>query len=230
MDDRTDLLYQCRGLYYDYQLGEQNIEALKDVNLEIRQGEFLSLAGPSGSGKTTLLNVLGLIEKSRKGSVNFGSTLIEECDEDALNKIRRFEIGFIFQNFHLIDSLDAYENVEYFLIRQKVPTKDRKERVEKALRAVGLWEKKNHRPLELSGGQKQRVAVARALAKKPKVIIGDEPTASLDQKTGLEIMNLLRELKEQQGVTIVLASHDPMVLEQVDRVIPIHDGRLGELS
>ena len=230
MENRNDLLYQCKDVFYNYKLGKQSIEAIKNVSVDIKHGEFLSLAGPSGSGKTTLLNLLGLIEKSKQGEILFGTNQIEKCDEKALNQIRRFEIGFIFQNFHLIDSLDAYENVEYFLLRQKISKELRQERVKKALSAVGLWEQRHQRPLELSGGQKQRVAIARAIAKQPKVIIGDEPTTSLDQKTGLEIMNLLKELNKNEGVTIILASHDPMVLEQVDRVIKIHDGMVGELS
>jgi ABC-type lipoprotein export system ATPase subunit len=228
--NHDDLLYQCKDIFYNYKLGEQSIEAIRNVSIDIKYGEFLSLAGPSGSGKTTLLNLLGLIEKSKRGEILFSTNNINKCDEKELNKIRRFEIGFIFQNFHLIDSLDAYENVEYFLLRQNVSKKLRQEIVENALTDVGLWEQRHQRPLELSGGQKQRVAIARAIAKRPKVIIGDEPTASLDQKTGLEIMNLLRKLNKKDGITIVLASHDPMVLEQVDRVVKIYDGKVGELS
>lgn len=224
----TEALYRCDKLVYYYQLGEQQVQALNDINLTIHTGEFLSLAGPSGSGKTTLLNILGLIEKPQQGDVHFSKYSILECDEARLNQIRRFEIGFIFQNFHLIESLNAYENVEYFLTRQKVAKSERATRVENALRLVGLWDKKEHRPLQLSGGQKQRVAIARALAKNPKVIIGDEPTASLDQTTGHEIMDILKKLNREQGVTIVLASHDPMVLDCVDRVVHIQDGHLKE--
>jgi ABC-type lipoprotein export system ATPase subunit len=219
-------LYRCRDLCYDYQLGQQRVPALKNINLVIAPEEFCCLAGPSGSGKTTLLNVLGMIEKPGAGELLFSGEQVTGYSEAQLNHIRRFSIGFIFQNFHLIDSLTAYENVEYFLGRQKLPKKERAELVEKALEEVGLWEKRHHRPLELSGGQKQRVAIARALAKRPKVIIGDEPTASLDRATGMEIMQLLQRLNEQQKVTIILASHDQLVLSEVKRVVKIYDGEI----
>jgi putative ABC transport system ATP-binding protein len=221
-------LYSCQGVDFYYRLGQQNIHALKSVDLTIETGEFVALAGPSGSGKTTLLNLLGLVEPVKSGAITMEHFNFHTLEESELNKIRRFHIGFIFQNFHLNNTLTAYENIEYFLFRQNIPRGDREQRVTQALEMVGLSDKGAHRPLELSGGQKQRVAIARALAKNPKVIIADEPTASLDQNTGREIMEILKRLNQEQGVTVILASHDTMVLESVNRVVRLVDGKVVE--
>ncbi|MBT3236862.1 MAG: ABC transporter ATP-binding protein [Bdellovibrionales bacterium] len=221
-----ELLYSCQGVDFHYPLGELSVHALKSIDLTIEEKEFVALAGPSGSGKTTLLNLLGLVEPLKIGEIAMENYRFQTLGERELNRIRRFHIGFIFQNFHLNNALTAYENVEYFLFRQNIPRQQRAQRVQQALELVGLKGKESHRPLELSGGQKQRVAIARALAKEPKVIIADEPTASLDQDTGREIMEILRRLNKEQGVTVILASHDTMVLESVERVIRLVDGRV----
>jgi ABC-type lipoprotein export system ATPase subunit len=222
-------IFQVKDLRFDYSLGGQNVPALRGVSLSIDKKELVCLTGPSGSGKTTLLNLLGLIEPIQKGDIVFAGKSYQGISESEKNKIRRYQIGFIFQSFQLFPVLTAEENVEYFLARQGISKDERKKRVEEALRAVGLWE--NHRakkPLEMSGGQRQRVAVARAIAKRPEVIIADEPTASLDQKTGRELMELFTELNRNIGATFIVSSHDPMVREFLPRRIHLLDGQLTD--
>ena len=180
----TNNLYQLSGVNFQYHLGTLLVQALRNIDLKIDAGDFVCFRGPSGSGKTTLLNLLGLIEPPQEGTTLFEGEDLSKLSETQKNHIRRFRIGFVFQNFHLIPVLRADENVEYFLARQGLPKKERQERVETALKAVGLWEHRNKKPLEMSGGQRQRVAIARALAKHPHVIVADEPTASLDSSTG----------------------------------------------
>jgi ABC-type lipoprotein export system ATPase subunit len=220
-------IFQVKDLRFDYLLGGQNVPALRGVSFSIDKRELVCLTGPSGSGKTTLLNVLGLIEPIQKGDIVFAGKSYQGLSESEKNKIRRYQIGFIFQSFQLFPVLTAEENVEYFLARQGLARDERKKRVEEALRAVGLWENhRNKKPLEMSGGQRQRVAVARAIAKKPEVIIADEPTASLDQKTGRELMELFTELNRNIGATFIVSSHDPMVREFLPRQIHLLDGQL----
>ncbi|MEO5666840.1 MAG: ABC transporter ATP-binding protein, partial [Bdellovibrionota bacterium] len=179
-----------------------------------------------GSGKSTLLNLLGLIESPQEGRLRLFGQDVALLSERDKNAIRRHKIGFIFQSFHLFNVLSAEENVEYFLHRQGVETSERKSRVEEALRAVGLWDHRKKRPLQMSGGQRQRVAIARAIAKRSEILIADEPTASLDQNTGREIMDLLAHLNKERGTTVVVSSHDPMVLSYIPKVIRLVDGRL----
>lgn len=218
-------LYSCENISHSYQQGQQTFPALHDVNLDIQAGEFCLIMGPSGSGKSTLLNLLGLIEPLQKGRIFFQGQEIQAIDEAKKNELRRFQLGFIFQSFHLFDVLTAAENVEFFLTRQRVPAAERKERVRKALEAVDLWMHKDKRPQDMSGGQRQRVAIARALAKDPAVILADEPTASLDQDTARSILVLLKNLSSQ-GRTIIVSSHDPLAREYASRVLYLKDGRL----
>jgi putative ABC transport system ATP-binding protein len=218
-------LYSCQNVSHSYQQGQQVFPALHDVNLEIKAGEFCLIMGPSGSGKSTLLNLLGLIEPLQKGRIFFQSQEIQAINEDKKNELRRFQLGFIFQSFHLFDVLTAAEIVEFFLTRQGVAASERKERVRKALEAVDLWQHKDKRPQDMSGGQRQRVAIARALAKDPAVILADEPTASLDQDTARSILLLLKNLSVQ-GRTIIISSHDPLAREYASRVLNLKDGRL----
>ena len=194
--------------------------------MDFQKGKFYCLSGPSGSGKTTFLNVLGLIEDIQGGDIEFEGKRFRNLKEEDKNYIRRNQVGFIFQHFNLFPVLSAEENIEFFLVRQGVPKKERKELVHKALKDVGLWDHRDKRPLEMSGGQRQRVAVARALTKRPLVIIGDEPTASLDQKTGKEIVNLLKNLSDEYGSSIILSSHDTMVHEFAEELVILKDGRL----
>jgi putative ABC transport system ATP-binding protein len=218
-------LYSCENISHSYQQGQQVFPALHDVNLEIKAGEFCLIMGPSGSGKSTLLNLLGLIEPLQKGRIFFQGQELQAIHETKKNELRRFQLGFIFQSFHLFDVLTAAENVEFFLTRQGVPSSARKERVQKALEAVDLWIHRDKRPQDMSGGQRQRVAIARALAKDPAVILADEPTASLDQDTARSILVLLKNLSAQ-GRTIIISSHDPLAREYASRVLYLKDGRL----
>ena len=220
------LLYKVEDLVFSYYLGKQKIEALRGLSLEIPASELITISGPSGSGKSTLLNILGLIDKVEGGKVFFQNQDISLMSEKRQNQLRKFQIGFIFQQFHLIPVLSAEENVRYFLSRQQLSKKEIKDRTEDSLNAVGLFEHRRKKPSELSGGQKQRVAIARAIAKHPDVIIGDEPTASLDQKTGLEIMEILARLVEERKSTVILTTHDAMVQSFSSQNFHIQDGRL----
>ncbi len=221
-------LYNVEELAFSYSLGKQKIEAIRGLSLEISESSLIAISGPSGSGKSTLLNILGLIEPVQQGRVLFQNEDIGHMSEKRKNQIRKFQIGFIFQQFHLIPVLTAEENVRYFLTRQKLSKEEISERTADSLQAVGLWDHRKQRPSQLSGGQKQRVAIARAIAKRPSVIIGDEPTASLDQKTGSEIMELLSELVASRKTSVILTTHDPMVQSFASKNIHIKDGKLSE--
>ncbi len=220
------MLFEGKNVSFKYRLGSQWVEALREVSFSIAEREFVGLVGPSGSGKTTLLNLLGLIEPIQEGVIAWNGRTISGLNDRQKNTIRRHDVGFIFQTFQLFPVLSAEENVQYFLHRQRLPGGEIRSRVENALKSVGLWEHRMKRPLEMSGGQRQRVAIARALAKKPKVIFADEPTASLDQKTGADIVEILKIMNEKEGVTIVLSSHDPMVQERMKRLIRLKDGQI----
>jgi len=223
-------LYACRNLDFKYRLGKVTLPALSGVSLELPAGELTALAGPSGSGKSTLLNILGLIEPVQKGEVVFRGKSLGDLDEAEKNRIRRLELGFVFQQFNLFETLTASENVEFFLKNHPISSAERKERVTEALSSVGLSKHAQKRPLEMSGGQRQRVAIARALAKAPQVILADEPTASLDQKTGKEIMEIFEALVAKAGCTVLLASHDPMALGFASRIVRLKDGAVEKVE
>jgi ABC-type lipoprotein export system ATPase subunit len=219
-------LFSLEGVNFSYYLGNQKISALHELNLEIPSHSLITISGPSGSGKSTLLNLLGLIEPLQEGEVIFQNEKFSTMSPKRKNEIRKFNIGFIFQQFHLIPVLSAEENVEYFLRRQHLSKEEIQKRLYEALISVDLWEHRKKKPSELSGGQKQRVAIARALAKKPEVIIADEPTASLDQKTGRGIMEILKKLAEEKKASIILTTHDPMVQSFSHQNFHFHDGHL----
>ena len=227
MEDKKNFIYEVEDVGFSYLLGKQKIEALSSLSLKIPRETLVTFSGPSGSGKSTLLNVLGFIEPVQEGRVVFLDEDLGSMSEKRKNEIRKFHIGFIFQQFHLIPVLTAEENIRYFLTRQNLPKAEIRERTEDVLHAVGLWEHRTKKPSQLSGGQKQRVAIARAVAKQPKVIIGDEPTASLDQKTGGGIMELLAEMVETRNTSIVLTTHDPMVQKFSKMNFHLQDGRLA---
>lgn len=220
------MILSCRDVSFSYALGRQHIPALRGVSLAINKAEFVCFTGPSGSGKSTLLNILGLIEPVQGGEVLFEGRNLAQLSERERNALRRYKLGFVFQSFHLIEVLSAAENVEFFLARQGILRAERDKRVEESLRAVGLWDFRHQRPGELSGGQRQRVAVARALAKRPDIVIADEPTASLDQDNGRQVMQLLRQMSEERGVTVLVSSHDPMVQSFATRQYRLMDGKL----
>ncbi|MDX8430444.1 MAG: ABC transporter ATP-binding protein [Candidatus Algichlamydia australiensis] len=220
-------LYLIKNLYFSYIAGKQKIPALHDLTLSIPKGSFITFTGPSGSGKSTLLNILGLIEPVQEGGVDFLGDEISSMSEKKKNELRLYHLGFIFQHFHLIPVLTVEENVMYFLSSQGISRDEIERRVTESLQAVGIEDQRKKRPSELSGGQKQRVAIARAIAKKPDVIIADEPTASLDQKTGEGIVELMQELVHERGCSIIVSTHDPMVEKHSEMNFHLVDGRIA---
>ncbi len=221
-----NILFYLEKVSFSYFLGSQKVPALQELCLEIPSHSLITISGPSGSGKSTLLNLLGMIEPLQEGEILFQNEKFSTMSSKRKNEIRKFNIGFIFQQFHLIPVLNAEENVEYFLRRQHLSKDVIKQRTQEALSSVGLWEHRKKRPSELSGGQKQRVAIARALAKKPQVIIGDEPTGSLDQKTGREMMEIFAKLVDEKKISIILTTHDPMVQSFSHQNFHFQDGLL----
>lgn len=212
-----------------YEIGENTVHALQDASLTIREGEFVSIIGPSGSGKSTMMNIIGCLDAADEGEYMLDGIAIEKYSEEELAEIRNRKIGFIFQNFNLLPRMTAQENIELPLIYQRIPEKERKQRVKEALQKVELEERMEHCPMELSGGQQQRVAIARALVTKPSLFLADEPTGNLDSKTGQEIMKLFHEL-HRAGNTIVLITHDSKVADEAERKIYIKDGRVSEVE
>lgn len=206
-----------------YTMAEETVRALAGVSVTIQPGEYVAVVGPSGSGKSTLMNLIGCLDRPSEGRYRLSGTDVSDMSENQLADVRNRRIGFVFQTFNLLPRLTAYENIELPLIYQGLPGGQRKERVNKRLAQVGLSDRQKHRPAELSGGQRQRVAVARALVTDPAILLADEPTGNLDQRTGQEILGLFREL-HQTGQTIVLVTHDPHIAQQAERVIEIRDG------
>ena len=216
-----------QGLCRDFQTGSETVHALRDINLSIMPGELTLLRGRSGSGKTTLMNLLSTLDRPTAGQIVFNGRDITTLPDRACDEIRRKEIGYIFQSVALISLMSAYENVEFSLRISGYPAKERQQRAE-CLNFVGLGKRMNHRPSELSGGEQQRVAIARALSHRPSVIFADEPTAELDTRMGLQVMRILCNLVEQEGVTVVMTSHDPQMGEIADQVITLADGEMIE--
>lgn len=214
-----------KNLKKTYFLGGEEVYALDDVSLSIKEHEFVAIIGQSGSGKSTFMNMLGCLDRPDSGEITLDGTDILKCKEKELSVIRNKKIGFIFQQFHLLPKLSALENVELPLIYQGMPTKKRREKAVKALKAVGLEKRMNHKPNQLSGGQQQRVAIARALVGEPSLILADEPTGNLDSRSGKEIMMLLHNLYEE-GNTIVLITHDNNVAMEAPRQVQISDGKI----
>ncbi|MFZ5446389.1 MAG: ABC transporter ATP-binding protein [Myxococcota bacterium] len=200
--------------------------ALKGVSLKVEKGEFMALAGPSGSGKTTLLNIIGGIDAATSGEVKVGGRSLAGLSRAELADLRRDAIGFVFQAYNLVPVLTAAENAEYVLELKGVPAKQRREKVKAIFERIGLGPYLDSRPLKMSGGQQQRVAVARAIVSEPAVVLADEPTANLDQATGKALMDLMRELNRERGITFIFSSHDPMVLERAERVVRLVDGQV----
>lgn len=210
-----------------YRMGSEDVPILRDINLDIHQGDFVAIIGPSGSGKSTLMNVIGCLDTPSSGSYMLDGVEINRLSDNKLADIRNRKIGFIFQSFHLLPKLTAIENVELPLIYRGVGNKERREAAVQALRQVGLEDRMMHRPNELSGGQQQRVAIARALAAHPPILLADEPTGALDTKTGHEVLELINKLN-QEGHTIVLITHDMEVAARAKRVVFMNDGILTE--
>ena len=218
-------MISVKNLKKTYLLGGEEVHALDDVSLSIKEHEFVAIIGQSGSGKSTFMNMLGCLDRPDSGEITLDGTDILKCKEKELSVIRNKKIGFIFQQFHLLPKLSALENVELPLIYQGMPTKKRREKAVKALKAVGLEKRMNHKPNQLSGGQQQRVASARALVGEPSLILADEPTGNLDSRSGKEIMMLLHNLYEE-GNKIVLITHDNNVAMEAPRQVQISDGKI----
>lgn len=208
-----------------YQMGETEVAALRGVSLEIEQGEMVSIVGPSGSGKSTLMNIIGCLDQPTEGIYRLDGVDVHNMKDDDLATIRNKKIGFVFQSFNLLPRTSALDNVELPLIYAGAP--NRSERARQALDRVGLGERIHHRPNELSGGQQQRVAIARALASEPAIILADEPTGNLDSKSGDEIMNIFKKLNRDQGMTVILVTHDPDVAGAAARTIHVKDGAIS---
>ena len=222
-------MIQLKNVCKYYQVGEDRVRALDHANLHIYPKEFVSIIGPSGSGKSTLMNIIGCLDVADAGEYLLDGLPIESYTENQLAKVRNEKIGFVFQQYNLIPKLTAEENVELPLIYQKVPKKERAERVKEALERVNMYARAKHLPTELSGGQQQRVSIARAIVTRPKLILADEPTGALDSKTSQEIIDIFHEL-HSQGNTIVLITHDGGIARQAQRSIHILDGRISEVN
>jgi putative ABC transport system ATP-binding protein len=208
-----------------FQTDEVETTALNNVNISIEKGEFVAIMGPSGCGKSTLLNIIGLLDNPSEGKFHFIDHEVSGYSEKQRTNLRKSNIGFVFQSFNLIDELSVFENVELPLIYQKVPSSERKKRVEKVLKRVQIAHRSKHFPQQLSGGQQQRVAIARAVVSNPNLILADEPTGNLDSANGKEVMDLLCELN-QEGTTIVMVTHSPKDADRADRIIQLFDGQV----
>ena len=219
---------ETKNLEKIYSDADLEVRAVDGVSLNVKEGEFTAIVGPSGSGKTTLLNIIGGLDAPNQGSVKVASKELTGMSKSELIDFRLQNIGFVFQSYNLIPVLTAYENIEFVMLLQNRSFKERKERVEELLEAVGIAEKSNKRPSQLSGGQQQRVAVARALAPKPKFILADEPTANLDSKSTTKLLDIMEHLNLKEGITFLFSTHDQRVIDRARRVVTLTDGKITE--
>ena len=219
-------IIQTIDLTKRYKINKIAIDALQDVNLKIKEGEFVAINGPSGSGKSTLLHMLGCIDRPTSGKIYINSTDTSTLSSKALAKLRLRQLGFVFQQFHLLPTLTAFENVELPMREAGVPWKERRERTESLLESVGLGSRTRHLPSQLSGGEQQRVAIARALANRPAIVFADEPTGELDSVTGERILDIFESINRKSLQTIIIVSHDESVTSRAHRVIHLKDGRI----
>jgi putative ABC transport system ATP-binding protein len=217
-------IIETAGLKKDYENNGLTVKALGGVGVTVGAGEFTAIAGPSGSGKTTLLNIIGGLDRPTEGSVRVAGRELADMSARELSDMRLVSIGFIFQAYNLIPVLTALENVEYILLLRGVERKERRERSARILGDVGLAKETHRLPKEMSGGQQQRVAVARAIVSEPAIVLADEPTANLDQKTGAGLLDLMHDLNKRKGITFVFSTHDAMVMERAERLIHLSDG------
>lgn len=209
----------------DYQQGKEPVRVLKNINMTVEKGDYLAIMGPSGSGKTTLMNIIGCLDVPTSGSYTLEGRALKDLSDDELAEVRNKHIGFVFQRFYLLPKMDALDNVALPLLYADVPLKERRERAEEALKAVGLGERVHFLPNQLSGGQCQRVAIARAIVGKPQLLLADEPTGALDTKAGNQIMEIFRRLSDE-GMTIIMITHEPSIAACADKTYRILDGEL----
>jgi putative ABC transport system ATP-binding protein len=223
---KCDTILDLKNVWKVYKMGDVEVTALSGLDLTVKRGEFLSIMGPSGSGKSTAMNMIGCLDVPTKGSITLECKDISTMSESDLAQIRGRKIGFIFQQFNLISTLTALENVTLPMIFQGISREQRFEKAKKLLEMVDLGDRMYHKPNELSGGQQQRVAIARSLANDPEVILADEPTGNLDSKTGSTVMDFLRKLHESEGKTIIMVTHDEDVAKNADRIEYLKDGKI----
>jgi putative ABC transport system ATP-binding protein len=218
---------QVSSLSKNYQLGKTVVHALREVSLELESGCFACIAGPSGSGKTTLLNLLGLVDEPTSGSIRIGGEDVRTLDEGQRTRYRSRHLGFIFQTFNLLPVLTVFENVRLpLLLHRDLAPREKQERVQELVEAVGLADHSRHKPFELSGGQRQRVAIARALVTHPRLVLADEPTANLDTETGEGVLELMQRIHREKGTSFLFSTHDPRIMERAGRIIRLRDGRV----
>ena len=222
----SNTVVRLENVVKTYSMGESEVHALRGISFAIEQGEFLSIMGPSGSGKSTCMNMIGCLDRPTSGLVEINGKETAKMTEKELALLRNQTVGFVFQQYHLIASMNVLENVMLPLKYQKVEKSERVERAKQALEAVGLGERIKHRPHELSGGQKQRVAIARAMITKPKILLADEPTGALDSTTGKQVMEMFSKINQEQGTTVIIVTHDPGIGESTRRCIRILDGQI----
>ena len=218
-------MIKLTGINKIYRTEEIETQALENVNLEVQKGEFLSIMGPSGCGKSTLLNIMGLLDSPTSGTIEINGTRTESMNDKELAAFRNQTLGFVFQSFHLINSLNVIDNVELPLLYRKMSSSERTALAKAVLERVGLSHRMKHMPTQLSGGQCQRVAIARAIVGNPEIILADEPTGNLDSKMGAEVMDLLHKLNKEDGRTIVMVTHNEAQAKQTDRIVYLFDGR-----
>ncbi len=225
---RPDRAIHIDGLTRSFRVGSETVHAVRDVTLTIPEGRLTVIRGRSGSGKTTLLNLLGLLDRPSAGTLRYGQEDVLRMSDHERDRFRRSEIGFIYQTIALVALMTAYENVDFRMRVAKASFAEREERVRECLHLVGLSERMTHRPFEMSGGEQQRVAIARAIAHHPRVIYADEPTAELDTVTGIHVVGIFRRLIVEQGITVVMTTHDPAMMELADHVIEMENGYVVE--
>ncbi len=221
------VILRMKNICKDYVMGNETVHVLKNIDLTVEQGEYLAVLGPSGSGKSTLMNIIGCLDVPTSGDYWLNGEHIAEMDETALSHIRGNEIGFIFQSYYLLQKQTAAENVELPLIYANMSGRARRERVDEVMRLVGLTDKMDNYPNQLSGGQQQRVAIARAVSNHPSILLADEPTGALDQRTGAQVISLFKDLNDA-GNTIIMITHDAHIAAHAKRIVKILDGRISE--
>lgn len=226
----NDIAVKTVGVVKEYQMGGTILQALKGIDVEIKRGEYISIMGPSGSGKSTLFNMIGALDRPTSGTVYIDDVNLLELSPGEIAWLRCWKIGYIFQTFNLIPVMTALENVTLPMIFAGIPSHERREKGMELLKKVGLDHRADHKPSELSGGQQQRVAIARSLANNPSIILADEPTGNLDLRTGRDIINILKEMNEEEHVTIISATHDLKMIDVSDRVIYIRDGMIEQIK